>query len=89
MLLVACLCGSSAQAREATSELRISIVCFKGTEADSERVDIYTAMPLQALMFVQTGSTYTAEYTVQCIVRAADGERVLGKRTRRRVTEAR
>lgn len=89
VLSVWAMCGTVMRAREATPDLQISIVCFKGFVADSERVDIYTAMPYQQLMFVQTGTTYTAEYTVRCIVKTADGERILSTRKERRVSEVR
>lgn len=89
-LVVWLLVASTATlARESFAELQVSIVCFKGSVADSERVDIYTSMPYQQLMFVQTGASYTAEYAVQCVVKTAEGEKIASKRTMRRVSEPR
>lgn len=80
---------TNAAARELQPELQVSVVCFKGSVADSERVDVYTAMPYQLLTFVQTGATYTAEYSLQCVVKSSAGDKVYDARTTRRVSEAR
>ena len=83
------ICATSVAAREVQPELQISVVCFKGTVPDSERVDVYTSVPYSLVTFVQTGNTYTAEYSLQCVVKNSDGEKVLDTRTTRRVSELR
>jgi GWxTD domain-containing protein len=83
------ICATSVAAREVQPELQISVVCFKGTVPDSERVDVYTSVPYSLVTFVQTGNTYTAEYSLQCVVKNSDGEKVLDNRTTRRVSELR
>lgn len=65
----------------------LDVICFKGENDTTERVDVYTVVPNQSLNFMKSGETYSAQYDL--VIKVFDSTKTLKeeKRVRKVIKE--
>ncbi len=71
-----------------SAQLLVNVLCFKGTVADSQRVDVYTSIPYEALQFVKNRTRYAAHYSLMITVRNKQGDKITSVYEKHQVQEA-